>query len=70
MKNTINKIHVLYGNGAETYCVGSNGVTEIKDVSVEFDSSLHTIYNVYRGDSLFIRIENCPVVVEFEEEPK
>ena len=64
-KPIISRVVVLYGSGCETYQVGSDRINCIKDLSVEFESELHNIYEVYKCGKLFCRIVNCPVVVEF-----
>lgn len=41
-------------------------ITEIKDVGVEFENSIHCFYEIYLGGKLFKRIENTPVTLEYE----
>ncbi len=58
------------------YVVGENGVSSIKDLSVEFEDAIYSIYEVYQVardldsdtvyDELMVRIENSPVVVEYK----
>ena len=58
--------------GIEWYSVGCqvSGLTisEIKDMSLEFDDSRHGIYDCRDADGqLVATIDNCPVIVEYME---
>lgn len=44
----------------------AGGVTKIIDTSIEYQDAIHPAYEVYVGDKVISRIENCPVVVEYE----
>lgn len=40
-------------------------VTEIKDVSIEYEDALHPAYEIYVNGQLYRRLENVPVSIEY-----
>jgi hypothetical protein len=49
--------------------VGKSGITSIVNSGLEFESSVHSQYDVYRNEKLHAVIENLPVeVFYFDEE--
>lgn len=64
----IKSVEVVNGNPDRwiSWEVGLGGVTKILDISIEYPDSIHPAYEVYVGDKVITRIENCPVVVEYE----
>ena len=58
----IKKITVI--NTKFVYEHNVDGVTEIQNRCVEYPDRIEFIYNIMRGDSLFVEIVNVPVVIE------
>ena len=50
----------------KNWTVGICHVTMIIDVSIQYHDCIYPAYEVYVGDKVISRIENCPVVVEYE----
>lgn len=46
--------------------VGIGDTTKILDDTIEYPDAIHPAYEVYVGDKVVTRIENCPVVIEYE----
>ncbi len=51
-------------DGESYYCVGYGGITEIRDTS---PSDTNRCYDVYKGKVPFATLENCPVIIQYEE---
>ena len=61
----IRKITLLCNDGTyETYEHGVRGVTEILDKSLEYESSLHPIYYIMKGETLAVELVNISVIIE------
>ena len=64
-KPAIKKITVLCRDGAYiTYEHNVNNVTEIRDKTVEYESSIEFIYYVMNGETVIAELINVPVIVE------
>lgn len=65
---SIKKITVLCKDGIfQTFECNLFGVTEIRDKSIEYESSLHNIYFIMKGDTVHIELINVPVIIEHFE---
>ena len=54
------------GTDTEYVEVGTYGVTEIKDNSVEWENSIDFIYEIFGEDEKLLRqIINCPVDIKY-----
>ncbi len=61
----IKKITVFYdGDTWVTYELYRDGVTEIIDKSLEYPESLHHIFYIIKGGTLFTKLINVPVIAE------
>lgn len=60
------KIKAIMVHSNLLFAVGKDGITKILDDTIEYPDSIHPAYEVYVGDKVITRIENCPVVVEYE----
>lgn len=69
---TINKISIVTQQGAMTYRIGDNIngliISEIRSNGFEYEDLIHSEYHLVdsSGKSVVV-IENCPVVIEYEE---
>lgn len=60
---------IVLANDNIVYRVGDgvlNTITKIIDITKEYQDCIYCAYEVYVGDKVISRIENCPVVVEYE----
>jgi hypothetical protein len=61
-------IIIVNNQGSCSYYVGTDGVTEIRDETIEYPDGIEWLFAVYKGEMLFRRIINCPVDAEYLEE--
>lgn len=66
-KFIIKKITVISGSGVNTHCVGENGVTQILDKSMEYESSIEFIYAIFVNGYQRFQLINCPVEIEYDD---
>lgn len=63
----IKSLTVVLGHGkVKKYKVGKNGVTSIKDYSLEYDDAIEFCYTVYSNKKPIVDVENCPVIIEYQ----
>lgn len=63
----IERITIVSQAGVSQSEVGVDGVAEILDNSIEFESSILSIYTVHDAKgNVLKRIENCPVEIRYE----
>jgi hypothetical protein len=66
-KPIIKRLTRFAGNGIfQQYEIGIDGVTEIKDESVEYSNALYIAYSVYSNNKIRVRLEYCTVEVVYE----
>lgn len=63
-KLKIKSIVIITQLGTKKYAVGVDEITEIRDVSVEWENGIDFVYHVYKGSDKAYAIENPPVVIE------
>ena len=54
--------------GRETSYKSGKFITEIRDMSMEFEDSIHVAYDIFANGKLYKSIINLPVQVEYEIE--
>ena len=65
-KQPIKSIQCVTQVGAgERYEVGHNGVTLIKDQSIEYPDAMHFCFGIYAADTLVAALITCPVEVVY-----
>lgn len=67
MKSVIKMITPGLPMDGEYYIVGTDGVTEIRDDSIEWESSVDFIYTVYKGENKVNQWVNVPVKITYFE---
>ena len=71
-KPIIDEIIIASACGARRYKVGEvtigkmEFITKIEEDSYETDNFICCLYNIYSGDKLVARIENCPVEIRYK----
>lgn len=67
MSNVIKRIRVISSHEDISYSVGDH-IAEIKEACTEWENSIDHLYLVKDiNGNLLVAIENCPVVVEYEQ---
>jgi len=61
----IESIQVIDGDNGVEYEVGKNGIKEIVDNTVEFESSVYGQYSVKWENGNLVEVINCPVIVRY-----
>lgn len=62
----IKKITIPSWDWVQKFQVWYNDIVEINDKSIEYDDSIHFIYEVIDNwENIVARTENCPVVIEY-----
>ena len=63
---SIKRISVISNDGVmDVYNHGQDGITEILDKSLEFESSIEHIFYVIKSGTLSVKLVNVPVIVEY-----
>ena len=63
----INKISVITSSWIKEYELWKQDIEEIIDKSIEFESSIYSIYEIIDSRcNIVARIENCSVIIEYE----
>ena len=48
----------------DVYEVGKDGITEIRDASIEFPDTITCVIDILKGNSLSIQLINVPLIIE------
>lgn len=63
----IKKITIVNMNWIKEYEVWEKDIEDINDVSIEYENSLHLLYEIKdTWWNTVARIENCPVIIEYK----